>query len=130
MFLPLKPVLVGLKAKFTKRLIIDEKGNHFLWSYSYPPGKVRPAMRLAGPELVAFPTERVCGISFLNSLPPRGMSFWRSRSLIPAINPPQPDNPDSGLLIAESERGPCNEALEATQHCPVCKHHDRSDGFN
>lgn len=47
-----------------------------------------------------------------------------------ATKPLHPDTPALGLLIAEPEMEPGNEALEAEQNCPVCKHHDRKDDFN
>lgn len=28
-------------------------------------------------------------------------------------------------LDGEAEAGPCNEALEAVQNCPACRHHDQ-----
>lgn len=119
----MKPALIDLKAKFTKWLIIEEKGNNFLWSYNYPPGEAQPAMRLAGPHACHLPHRRspgpcptfclLCGI--------QGDVLLEVKvSDLSHKPPPQPDNPDSGLLIAESERGPCNEALEATGSIVLC----------
>lgn len=95
----------------------------------YPQNKSQPLL----PILPALWSPLLCAI-FKHLSSPEVCLSGGGETLIPTIKPLQPedlsDSPASGLVMAESETGPCNEALEAKQNGPACKHHDRKDDFN